>query len=47
VTGNPAVLTTPEQARITLDTTIAIERAAAMGQTIRLPLERGQKNREA
>ena len=39
VTGNPTVHTTPEQARVTLETTIAIERAAASGKTIRLPLE--------
>lgn len=39
VTGAPTMHTTPEQARITLETTIAIERAAATGQIIRLPLE--------
>ena len=39
VTGSPTVHTTPEQARITLETTLAIERAAATGKTIRLPLE--------
>jgi predicted dehydrogenase len=39
VTGSPTVHTTPEQARITLETTIAIERAATTGQTIKLPLE--------
>lgn len=39
VTGNPTVHTTPEQARINLETTIAIERAVATGKAIRLPLE--------
>jgi len=39
VTGSPTVHTTPEQARITLETTIAIERAAKSGKAIRLPLE--------
>src|SRR4051812_19677341 len=39
ITGAPTMHTTPEQARITLETTIAIERAATTGQTIRLPLE--------
>jgi len=39
ITGAPTVHTTPEQARITLETTIAIERAATTGKTIRLPLE--------
>jgi predicted dehydrogenase len=39
VTGAPTVHATPQQARVTLETTIAIERAAATGQTIRLPLE--------
>src|SRR3954467_11398214 len=39
VTGSPTVHTTPEQARITLETTIAIERAARTGKAIRLPLE--------
>lgn len=39
VTGAPTMHTTPEQARVTLETTIAIERAAATGQIIRLPLE--------
>jgi predicted dehydrogenase len=39
ITGAPTVHTTPEQARITLETTIAIERAAITGKTIRLPLE--------
>src|SRR5713226_7648079 len=38
-TGAPTVHTTPEQARINLETTIAIERAAASGQTVRLPLQ--------
>jgi predicted dehydrogenase len=39
VTGAPTIHTTPEQARINLETTIAIERAAASGQTVRLPLQ--------
>lgn len=39
VTGAPTVHTTPEQARINLETTIAIERAVATGQPVRLPLE--------
>ena len=39
VTGSPTVHTTPEQARINLETTIAIERAVATGKSVRLPLE--------
>lgn len=39
VTGNPTVHTTPEQARVNLETTIAIVRAAATGKPVRLPLE--------
>jgi predicted dehydrogenase len=39
VTGAPTVHTTPEQARINLETTIAIERAVATGQSVRLPLQ--------
>jgi predicted dehydrogenase len=38
VTGHPTVHTTPEQARINLETTLAIERAVATGVTVRLPL---------
>ena len=38
-TGAPTVHTTPEQARINLETTIAIERAVASGQPVRLPLQ--------
>ena len=38
-TGAPTVHTTPEQARINLETTIAIERAVASGQSVRLPLQ--------
>jgi predicted dehydrogenase len=38
-TGSPSLHTTPEQARINLETTIAIERAAATGKSVRLPLE--------
>jgi predicted dehydrogenase len=37
-TGAATVHTTPEQARINLETTIAIERAVATGQSVRLPL---------
>ena len=39
VTGSPTVHTTPEQARINLETTVAIERAVATGKSVRLPLE--------
>jgi predicted dehydrogenase len=39
VTGAPTAHTTPEQARINLETTIAIERAVATGKSVRLPLE--------
>lgn len=39
VTGAPTVHTTPDQARINLETTIAIERAAKTGKPVRLPLE--------
>ena len=39
VAGTPCVHTTPEQARVNLETTIAIERSVATGQAIRLPLE--------
>ena len=38
-TGAPTVHTTPEQARINLETTIAIERAAECGHPVRLPLQ--------
>jgi predicted dehydrogenase len=38
-TGAATVHTTPAQARINLETTIAIERAVASGQVVRLPLE--------
>ena len=38
-TGAVTVHTTPVQARINLETTIAIERAVASGQAVRLPLE--------
>jgi predicted dehydrogenase len=38
-TGAPTVHCTPEQARINLETTIAIERAVASGQSVRLPLQ--------
>jgi predicted dehydrogenase len=37
-TGRPSVHTTPEEARRNLETTIAIERAVATGETVRLPL---------
>jgi predicted dehydrogenase len=39
VTGSPTVHTTPGQARVNLETTIAIERAVATGLSVRLPLE--------
>jgi len=39
VTGAPTVHATPQQARVTLETTIAIERAATTGKAIPLPLE--------
>lgn len=39
VTGAPTAHTTPEQARVNLETTIAIERAVATGKAVRLPLE--------
>jgi predicted dehydrogenase len=39
VTGTPTIHTTPEQARINLETTIAIERAVASGHPVRLPLQ--------
>jgi predicted dehydrogenase len=38
-TGAPTIHTTPEQARINLETTIAIERAVASGHPVRLPLQ--------
>ena len=38
-TGAPTVHTTPEQARINLETTIAIEKAVASGHPVRLPLQ--------
>jgi predicted dehydrogenase len=37
-TGRPSVHATPVEARRTLETTIAIERAVATGETVRLPL---------
>ena len=39
VTGNPTAHTTPEQARINLEATLAIERSARTGQVVQLPLE--------
>jgi len=39
ITGAPTVHTTPEQARVNLETTIAIERAVKTGQPVRLPLQ--------
>ena len=39
VTGAPTVHTTPEQARLNLETTLAIERAVQTGLPVRLPLE--------
>jgi predicted dehydrogenase len=38
-TGAPTVHTTPEQARINLETTVAIERAVQSGHPVRLPLQ--------
>jgi len=38
-TGAPTIHTTPEQARINLETTLAIEKAAATGLAVRLPLQ--------
>jgi predicted dehydrogenase len=39
ITGNPTYHATPEEARLVLETTIAIERAVASGERVRLPLE--------
>lgn len=39
VTGAPTAHTTPEQALVNLETTLAIERSARTGQPVRLPLE--------
>ena len=39
VTGAPTVHTTPEQARLNLETTLAIERAVQTGLPVRLPLQ--------
>jgi predicted dehydrogenase len=39
VTGNPTAHTTPEQARMNLEVTHAIERSAKTGKAVRLPLE--------
>ena len=39
VTGAPTVHTTPEQARVNLETTLAIERAVQTGQPVKLPLD--------
>jgi predicted dehydrogenase len=39
VTGAPTMHTTPEQARLNLETTIAIECAVASGKSIRIPLK--------
>ena len=39
VTGAPTAHTTPEQARVNLETTLAIERAVATGKPVRLPLK--------
>jgi predicted dehydrogenase len=39
ITGAPTMHTTPEQARLNLETTIAIERAVATGASIRIPLK--------
>jgi predicted dehydrogenase len=37
-TGQPSVHATPEQALVNLETTLAIERAVATGQSVKLPL---------
>jgi len=39
VTGSPTAHTTPQQAMINLETTLAIERSARTGESVRLPLE--------
>jgi predicted dehydrogenase len=39
VTGQPTAHCTPEQARLNLETTLAIERAVATGETVRLPID--------
>jgi predicted dehydrogenase len=39
VTGQPTVHATPEEARVTLEVTTAIERAVATGRAVRLPLD--------
>jgi predicted dehydrogenase len=39
VTGSPTAHTTPEQAMINLETTLAMERSARTGESVRLPLE--------
>ena len=39
VTGAPTVHTTPEQARVNLETTLAIERAVQTGLPVKLPLD--------
>jgi predicted dehydrogenase len=38
LTGEPCALATPAEARLNLETTIAIDRAARTGETVRLPL---------
>jgi predicted dehydrogenase len=39
LTGSPCALATPEEARLNLETTVAIDRAARTGAPVRLPLE--------
>src|SRR5947209_16127435 len=39
-TGSSTVHTTPQQARVNLETTLAIVQAAKTGKTVRIPLER-------
>ena len=39
VTGEPTVHTTPEQARLNLETTLAIVESAKTGKSVRLPME--------
>jgi predicted dehydrogenase len=39
ITGNPIAHATPREARLVLETTIAMERSASSGERVRLPLE--------
>ena len=40
LTGRPCALATPAEARLNLETTIAIDRAARTGAPVRLPVSR-------